>query len=128
MNTSSMIDIVSSRFPAAVSASHTYRGDATLVLRSESLLEVARFLMDDPALRMNFLMDVTAVDYCTFGQAPAPAFFASSGVAVSPSSGSCGGRSSGAGRLPLVCWSWILSWSFIRPSRTISGRGGHPGM
>ena len=38
------------------------------------------------------------------------------------------GRGSGAGRLPVVCLPWILSWSFIRPSRTISGRGGHPGM
>ena len=27
------------------------------------LLDVARFLKEDPALRMNFLMDVTAVDY-----------------------------------------------------------------
>ena len=89
MNTSSLIDLietVTSRFPSAVSASHTYRGDATLILRSESLLEVAPFLKDDPALQMNFLMDLTAVDYSTFGQAAAPAFFASSGVAVSPSS------------------------------------------
>ena len=85
MNTSSLIDTVTSRFPSAVSASHTYRGDATLILRSESLLEVAPFLKDDPALRMNFLMDLTAVDYSTFGKGPAPAFFASSGVAVRPS-------------------------------------------
>ena len=35
---------------------------------------------------MNFLMDLTAVDYSTFGKSPAPAFFASSGVAVSPAS------------------------------------------
>ncbi len=85
MNTSSLIDTVSSRFPAAVSASHAYRGDATVVLRRESLVEVARFLKEDPALQMNFLMDLTAVDYSTFGKGPVPAFFASSGVAVSPS-------------------------------------------
>ncbi len=85
MNNSSLIASVTDRFPAAVSASHTYRGDATVVLRRESLLEVARFLKDDTALQMNYLMDVTAVDYSAFGKAPAPAFFASSGVAVSPS-------------------------------------------
>ena len=34
---------------------------------------------------MNFLVDVTAVDYSAFGKRPAPAFFSSSGVAVSPS-------------------------------------------
>ena len=81
----SLIDTVSSRFPEAVSSSHSYRGDATVVLRPESLLEVARFLREDPAMQMNFLVDVTAVDYSAFGKGPAPAFFASSGVTVSAS-------------------------------------------
>ncbi len=86
MNTASLIESVRDRFPDAVSASHTYRGDATVVLRRKFLLEVARFLKQDPALQMNYLMDATAVDYSTFGKRPAPAFFSSSGVAVSPSS------------------------------------------
>ena len=86
MNTASLIESVKNQFPDAVSGSHTYRGDATLVLRPESLLEVARFLKQDPAFQMNFLMDLTAVDYLTFGKRPTPAFFASSGVAVQPSS------------------------------------------
>jgi NADH-quinone oxidoreductase subunit C len=85
MNASSLIESVTAHFPDAVSASHTYRGDATVVLRRRFLLEVARFLKEDPALQMNYLMDVTAVDYSTFGKRPAPAFFSSSGVAVSPS-------------------------------------------
>jgi NADH-quinone oxidoreductase subunit C len=85
MNTASLIESVRDRFPDAVSASHTYRGDATVVLRRSFLLEVARFLKEDPALQMNYLMDLTAVDYSTFGKRPAPAFFSSSGVAVSPS-------------------------------------------
>ena len=67
MNTSSLINFVTERFPEAVSVSHTYRGDETVVLRWESLLEVAQFLKADPALKMNFLMDLTAVDYSTFG-------------------------------------------------------------
>ncbi len=86
MKNTSLIASVTDRFPKAVSASHAYRGDETVVLRREFLLEVARFLKQDPALKMNFLMDLTAVDYSTFGKSPAPAFFASSGVAVSPSS------------------------------------------
>ena len=83
MNT--LIESVRRRFPHAVSASHTYRGDATVVLRRTFLLEVVRFLKEDPALQMNYLMDLTAVDYSTFGKRPAPAFFASSGVSVRPS-------------------------------------------
>ncbi len=84
-NNMSLVEIVGDRFPQAVSASHAYRGDETVVLRRESLLEVARFLKADRDLQMNFLMDLAAVDYSTFGMSVAPAFFASSGVAVGPS-------------------------------------------
>ena len=84
--TSVLIESVTDRFPDAVSASHAYRGDQTVVVRPEFLLEIARFLKEDPALQMNLLVDVTAVDYSAFGKGPAPAFFASSGVAVKPSS------------------------------------------
>jgi NADH-quinone oxidoreductase subunit C len=86
MDPAPLIESVRGRFPAAVLASHAWRGDATVVLRRESLFEVARHLEVDPALRMDFLMDLTAVDYSTFGQQPARAFFASSGVALAPSS------------------------------------------
>ena len=85
MNTSLLIESVRVRFPDAVSASHAYRGDATVVVEPKYELEVARLLKEDPALQMNYLMDLTAVDYSTFGKRPAPAFFASSGVAVGPS-------------------------------------------
>ena len=85
MNASSLIQAVKDRFPDAVKASHSYRGDATVLLSPEFLLEVARTLKKDPAFQMNFLMDLTAVDFSTFGTKPSPAFFASSGVAVRPS-------------------------------------------
>ncbi len=85
MSPSALIKTVTDHFPAAISTSHTYRGDPTVVLRRKFLLEVARFLREEPVLCMNFLMDLTAVDYSTFGKRPTPAFFASSGVAVSPS-------------------------------------------
>ena len=84
--TSLLIESVTDQFPDAISASHAYRGDQTVVVRPEFLLEIARFLKEDPALLMNLLVDVTAVDYSAFGKGPAPAFFASSGVAVKPSS------------------------------------------
>src|SRR5688572_5075714 len=85
MNTSTLIGSLTNHFPDAVSASHSYRGDATVVLRRNALLEVARFLKDDASLQMDFLIDMTAVDYSTFGKAPTPAFFSSSGVTVKPS-------------------------------------------
>ena len=85
MNASSLIQAVSDRFPAAVKASHSYRGDATVLISREFLPEVARTLKEDPAFQMNFLMDLTAIDFSSFGAKRSPAFFASSGVAVHPS-------------------------------------------
>jgi len=84
-NSSSLIKFVTERFPDAVSATHNYRGDETIVLDRQFLIEVARFLKEDPTLNMNFLMDLTAVDYSNFGKSPEPAFFDSSGVTVRPS-------------------------------------------
>ncbi len=86
MNASGLIESVKNHFPEAVLSSHAYRGDATINLSKTFLLDVAQFLKNDPALRMNLLVDVTAVDYSTFGKRPMPAFFASSGVAVRPDS------------------------------------------
>jgi NADH-quinone oxidoreductase subunit C len=81
----SLVQAVTKRFPAAVKASHCYRGDETIVLDRESLLEVARTLREDPAFQMNYLMDVTAVDFSEFGKKPARGFFISSGVSTRPS-------------------------------------------
>jgi len=85
MNAAALIQAVRDRFPQAVKSSHTYRGDATVIVSREFLLDVARTLKEDPSFQMNFLMDLTAVDLSAFGKKPSPAFFASSGVAVRPS-------------------------------------------
>ncbi|MBM3811246.1 MAG: NADH-quinone oxidoreductase subunit C [Acidimicrobiia bacterium] len=84
MTAADLIQAVRGRFPDAVIGSHDYRGDATVIIHSPPLLEVARTLKQDPAFRMNFLMDLTAVDYSAFGKKPDRAFFASSGVPVRP--------------------------------------------
>ena len=84
MNAASLIQAVSDRFPAAVTASHSFRGDGTVIVSRESLLEIARSLKEDAAFQMNFLMDLTAVDFSTFGTKPSRGFFSSSGVACVP--------------------------------------------
>ena len=86
MNAESLIQAVRDRFPDAVTASHSFRGDATAIVSGESLVEIARWLKEDAALQMNFLMDLTAVDFSAFGTKPARGFFSSSGVTVRPSS------------------------------------------
>ncbi len=51
------------RFGARILDAHAWRGDETIVIRGEALLEIARFLKEAPELDFNFLADLTAVDY-----------------------------------------------------------------
>lgn len=87
MSAVSLIQLLRDRFPAAVTASHAFRGDETAIVSRDDLLEIARSLKDDAAFQMNFLMDLTAVDFSTFGTRASRGFFASSGVEVHPPSG-----------------------------------------
>jgi len=83
----SLFDPIARRFSGAVIATHSYRGDATLTLWPEHLLEVAEFVREDRGFQMNFLIDLTAVDYLTFGKnPPAPASHFNAGVAAKPPS------------------------------------------
>lgn len=56
------------QFPGMLLATHAFRGDATAMIGRESLHDVCNYLRDDPELRFDMLLDVTAVDY--FGRAP----------------------------------------------------------
>ena len=86
MNTSELINAVTARFPDGVLTSHDFRGDATVILQRSVLLEAAQFTKDDAGLEMNLLVDLSVVDYSTFGEQASRAFFASSGIPVKPSS------------------------------------------
>jgi NADH-quinone oxidoreductase subunit C len=46
-----------------VTASHAYRGDETLVVDATKIVEVMKALKEDAVLQMNFLVDLTCVDY-----------------------------------------------------------------
>src|SRR5207253_1034010 len=74
MDAAALIQALTERFPDAVRSSHAYRGDATIVVSREALLDLARALKGDAAFQMNFLMDLTAVDFSTFGKKPSSAF------------------------------------------------------
>lgn len=81
-----VIEAITDRFSDAVVSSFTFRGDDVVVLDRERLQEVARFLKEDPGLQMDFLMDLSAVDYSTFGDPPGRgAPFSPSGVSLQPS-------------------------------------------
>lgn len=47
---------------------HKYRGQDTVVVHRDGLLEVCRWLRGDPSVAFEFLMDLSCVDYLTFGR------------------------------------------------------------
>ena len=51
------------RFPGAVEHIVEFRGERTVVLRADALIDVLTFLRDDAELAFDFLTDVTAVHY-----------------------------------------------------------------
>ena len=63
-----LTEVVRAQCPQHVIAAHDYRGQQTLLIRREGLLEVARFLRDDPRTSCDFLMDLCGADYLTFGR------------------------------------------------------------
>jgi NADH-quinone oxidoreductase subunit C len=58
-----VVDAIQKRLPDAVVSTHAWRGDDTVVLRREKLVEVCRFLKEDPGMAFNLPMDVCGVDY-----------------------------------------------------------------
>ena len=54
---------------------HDFRGDHTAVVARDALLDALALCRDDPALRFDLLVDVTAVDYLKFpGREDGPRF------------------------------------------------------
>jgi NADH-quinone oxidoreductase subunit C len=58
-----LLEAVVARLGDAVVGRHDRLGDATIEVRRERIREVLTALRDDPALRFNFLMDLTGVDH-----------------------------------------------------------------
>jgi NADH dehydrogenase I D subunit len=58
-----ILDALQGRFADGILSSDSYRGDASVTVAPERLLDVARFARDDERLRFDLPLDVTAVDY-----------------------------------------------------------------
>lgn len=63
MEQSFILKKISERFGDAVTSSHQNLGQDTVVIDKSKIVELGRFLKEDPELQFNFLMDLTAVDY-----------------------------------------------------------------
>jgi NADH-quinone oxidoreductase subunit C len=61
--TSRTVAYLKERWPDRILEWHAFRGDETVVIRREGLVETFRSLRDDPELGFDFLTDITCVDY-----------------------------------------------------------------
>tara|TARA_Y100001949_G_C15827132_1_gene260388 strand:+ start:120 stop:602 length:483 start_codon:yes stop_codon:yes gene_type:complete len=57
------IDRINSQYRGVIIDSHNFRDEQTISVKKEAIIELFKFLRDDPELDFKFLMDLTAVDY-----------------------------------------------------------------
>jgi NADH-quinone oxidoreductase subunit C len=61
-----LVDLVREKFPEAVAASHSHRGDEVVIVKRENLVEVIAFLRNDPQADMKLLRQIAGVDLLTY--------------------------------------------------------------
>ena len=57
------IDKINSKYKKIIIDSHNFREDQTITVKKGVIIDLFKFLRDDPELDFKFLMDLTAVDY-----------------------------------------------------------------
>jgi NADH-quinone oxidoreductase subunit C len=58
-----ILDALKTKFTDKILETHNQHGDETAVIEPSAILEIVRFLRDEPTLSMKMLMDATAVDW-----------------------------------------------------------------
>jgi len=58
-----IINTLQELFPGAIEEVTVFRGETTIVVPVDRLIDIARTLRDNPAMQFNYLVDVTAVDW-----------------------------------------------------------------
>ena len=69
-----ILEKIQEKNPSAVLGTHDFRGDLTVLIKKEFLIEVMRLLKDDAELDFNILMDLSAVDYLKFEEEERPRY------------------------------------------------------
>ena len=63
-----VVQLLYDEYEKYVISTHRFRGDRTVVIKREGLLEIVKRLKDDPELCFKFLTDLTAVDLLGKGE------------------------------------------------------------
>lgn len=70
MDAKDLVQRIETKFGPAVLSSHSRFGDATVVVGRETLLDLCRFARDEPDLKFDLMVDLTAVDKMGLEQSP----------------------------------------------------------
>jgi NADH-quinone oxidoreductase subunit C len=66
--------MIEEKFPDQVLGTAAHAGQVGVLLKKDRIQDVCRFLRDEPALRMDHLADLTAVDFSAYEGDPGPRF------------------------------------------------------
>ncbi len=66
--------MIEEKFPDQVVGTVTHAGQVGVMLHKEGIIDVCRYLRDEPSLKMDHLADLTAVDYSTYPGDEGPRF------------------------------------------------------
>jgi NADH-quinone oxidoreductase subunit C len=61
-----LVDLVREKFPEAVTASHSHRGDEVVTIKRENIVEVIAYLRNDPQTDLKLLRQIAAIDLLTY--------------------------------------------------------------
>ncbi len=74
MDADQIAKTIEEKFPGEVTGTLTFAGQVGVMVKKERIQDICRFLHDDPALKMDHLADVTAVDYSAYAGDNGPRF------------------------------------------------------
>lgn len=57
------VQMLKERFPDSVLDSYSFRGENTVIIKKDDIVETCKFLKDNPGLSFDFLSDLCGVDY-----------------------------------------------------------------
>ena len=74
MDADQIAKMIEEKFPGDVLGTTSHAGQVGVRVASEKIRDICRFVHDDPALRMDHLADLTAVDYSAYPGDAGPRF------------------------------------------------------
>ncbi len=57
------VQMLKERFPDSVLDSYSFRGENTVIVKKDDIVDICKFLKDNPGLSFDFLSDLCGVDY-----------------------------------------------------------------